>query len=81
MKINHPAIKDFKSKREIDNVISNLRRLKKIMNRIDLTKCEDSELLLFGVFLSIETLEETLYKVLTIIENEIYKDKEVIKNE
>jgi len=81
MKINHPAIKDFKSKREIDNVISNLRRLKKIMNRIDLTKCEDSEILLFGVFLSIETLEETLYKVLTIIENEIYKDKEVIKNE
>ena len=78
---NVNAYKDFNVKKEINYVIENLQRLKKIMNRIDLSECEDCNELLWGIFFSIESLEEALYKALSIIEDAIYKYKEDEKNE
>jgi len=80
MKINLKS-KEFDAKKEINCVIEDFKELKKIMNKIDITECENCEEILWGVFLSIESLKHTLYLVLTIIENEMYKCKEGDKNE
>jgi len=81
IKIKFLSDKEFKAEKEINYVIENFKKLKKIMNRTDMSECENCQEMLWGIFLSIESLEQALYLALTIIENEIYNNKEGGKNE